>query len=820
MTLIVETAEAPGSQSGSGWRDFLAGMLNEEWVVGAWDAATGILTVDPFNELNDFRACRRPGCANPASRVDYCPPCQRRARHAGVSVEEYARTHPKVSLDARRTTRGFELCGISDEAGVRCGRAMTTRGLCPTHYDLFAKRCKQSDAALTDHRLEAFVADRVGKVVFPSVPCPIASCGRILSHSISSGLCDYHDSGLRAARRKQPALTVEDFMGSNVVLERHQLALGSLSEPLRTELLFVIQQYADRGVGRVMISKLRPFINDVAADRHTDLLECFRSHEHSVRLKGLRAVGILLLEKAHRQFEGYDSLRGDLIFLQDLPLRETQSARNPDLGGTPLDIRKLTQPWLADAFRTWLGATLEPRGAVRKCFDVCAEASQVMAARRSDAGTDPTRLSYEDMAAIIARFEQRWSAQGIKFTYSVWWELCRLARRFGVWDEIPESFAQNYAAQKRRTLRGKGDQKVESDRVTPAAVVAHLRSHTDQLDIGRPSDMYRCVLELLMETGRRPAEIATLRTDCLVQDRHGGWLLRYTAHKTGGATKELPVETPVVESIRRWERIRTERGIRSSYLFPSGRRRLQDENIPPIGERYLGKILHKFAANLPQVPGPVTDADGHPVDFDLTTVQPYDFRRAYAQRHADNGTDPDVLRQLMDHVSLSTTMGYYQVSSKRRRKAVNTLAPLAHDRHGRQVGIANGRMQLKITPVPYGDCAEPSNVAAGGTACQLRYQCAGCGFFRPNPSHIPEIEKEIMKLKSQLRIAEASDTAGYLLDAQRGLIADYEKVLTTMRERLEQLPQDQRREISTMSEVMRRARSAALAGKHIELREI
>ena len=69
-------------------------------------------------------------------------------------------------------------------------------------------------------------------------------------------------------------------MGSNVVLERHQLALGSLREPLRTELLFVIQQYADRGVGRVMISKLRPFINDIAADRHTDLLECFRSHEH------------------------------------------------------------------------------------------------------------------------------------------------------------------------------------------------------------------------------------------------------------------------------------------------------------------------------------------------------------------------------------------------------------------------------------------------------------------------------------------------------------------------------------------------------------
>lgn len=127
---------------------------------------------------------------------------------------------------------------------------------------------------------------------------------------------------------------------------------------------------------------------------------------------------------------------------------------------------------------------------------------------------------------------------------------------------------------------------------------------------------------------------------------------------------------------------------------------------------------------------------------------------------------------------------------------------------------------LKITPVPYGDCAEPSNVAAGGTACQLRYQCAGCGFFRPNPSHIPEIEKEVLKLRSQLRIAETSDTAVYLLDAQRGLIADYEKVLETMRARLEEMSPEQRLEIETMSEVSRRARSAALAGKHIELREI
>ncbi|CAH0196985.1 hypothetical protein SRABI98_01907 [Microbacterium sp. Bi98] len=820
MRSVALPNDISGTSPSEVWREFLTGLITEDWSIGAWDAETGLLTIDPFNALNDFKVCMRPGCANPAAKVDYCQTCRRRAARVGMSVEEFASSRPKIDPLAQRSSRGFTLCAIYSESGAQCGRAGTVRGLCPSHYNLLAKRCRIDGVPVSDERLVAFTDDRRGKVVHPTLPCPVASCKRVLSRALPSGLCDYHDSGFRAARRLDPLQTVENYVASDSVLERNQLALRSLTEPMRTELLFITQQYAARGIGRVMVSKLRPFINDVAESRHESLLECFLTHEHSVRLKGLRSTGILILEKARRQFEAKDPLRQDLVFLQDLPLRETRSAKNPDLTGAPLETWQIEQPWLLDAFRTWLGATLETRRTVRLCFDICVKASRVLAARRSDGGADGTRLSYEDMSAITARLDQLESADGKRAMYAVWWELCRVARQLGVWDSIPASFAQDYASQKRRSRRARADQKVESDRVTPAAVVAHMRNNTGQLDVGRHSDMYRCVLELLMETGRRPDEIVTLASDCLVQDRHGGWLLRYTAHKTGGALKELPVEAPVVESIRRWKAIRDERGIRSPLLFPTPRRRLQDENTIPMGARYLGKVLRRFALGLPPVPGAVTDLDGNTIDFDLSIVQPYDFRRAYAQRHADNGTDPDVLRQLMDHASMKVTMGYYQVSSKRRRKAVSTLAPLAHDRHGEQVGIGKGRLQLKITPVPYGDCAEPSNVAAGGTACQLRYQCAGCGFFRPNPSHIPEIEKEILKLRSQLRIAESSDTASYLLEAQRGLIADYEKVLATMRERLDQLPDAQRQEIDTMSEVMRRARSAALAGRQIELREL
>lgn len=820
MKLDALSTAMPAERVGGTWPEFVSELITDDWAIGAWDPETGFLTVDPFNTLNDFKVCMRPGCANPAARVDYCQTCQRGARASGMSIDEFARSRPKSDPLSQRSSRGFAFCEIRNEAGSRCGRAATTRGLCPSHYHALAKRCRIEGVPTSQERLDAFKADRRGKVIHPSEPCAVPSCQRVLSVQRPNCLCDYHESGFKAVRRLDPTQSVSSYIRSDSVLERNQLALRSLTDSVRNELLFVIQQYAARGLGRIIVGKLRPFINDVAKTPHTSLLECFRTHEHSIRLKGLRTTGILLREKAWRKYQRRDPLHEDLVFLQDLPLRETRSARNPDLTGDPLETWQIPQPWLLNAFRAWLGATLETRRIARTCFSICVKASRVLTARRSDGGMDGTRLDYEDMAAAIAAFDQPDLAANKKVVFAIWWELCRVARQLGVWDHIPASFAQDYASQKRRARRSSADQKVESDRVTPTAVIAHMRSHTSQLTVGRHDDMYRCVLELLMETGRRPDEIVTLSTDCLVQDRHGGWLLRYTAHKTGGATKELPVETPVVDSIRRWQAIRNERGIHSPLLFPTPRRRLQDDNTPSMGSRYLGRVLKNFARSLPPVPGPVTDADGNTIDFDLSTVQPYDFRRAYAQRHADNGTPPDVLRLLMDHASLKTTMRYYQVSSRRRRKAVSTLAPLAHDRHGTQVGIGKGRLQLKITPVPYGDCAEPSNVAAGGTACQLRYQCAGCGFFRPNPSHIPEIEKEILKLKSQLRIAESSDTASYLLEAQRGLIADYENVLATMRRRLGELPEAERQEIDTMSEVMRRARSAALAGKQIELREL
>ena len=50
--------------------------------------------------------------------------------------------------------------------------------------------------------------------------------------------------------------------------------------------------------------------------------------------------------------------------------------------------------------------------------------------------------------------------------------------------------------------------------------------------------------------------------------------------------------------------------------------------------------------------------DDTPVPFELSLITPYALRHSYAQGHADTEVPVDVPKELMDHVSMTTTMGY------------------------------------------------------------------------------------------------------------------------------------------------------------------
>jgi BMFP domain-containing protein YqiC len=205
------------------------------------------------------------------------------------------------------------------------------------------------------------------------------------------------------------------------------------------------------------------------------------------------------------------------------------------------------------------------------------------------------------------------------------------------------------------------------------------------------------------------------------------------------------------------------------------------------------------------------------VPFDRTKIHPYAFRHSYAQRHADNGTPVDVLRQLMDHRSIQTTGGYYITTADRKRSAIETIGKLAVDKSGAPAPISNATAyQLRSVAVPFGNCIEPSNVKAGGKACAIRFQCAGCGFYRPDPSYIPAIEEHINSLTADREIASAMDAAPFVVDNLDAQIRAFRNVLDVMRQALDQLDVEQREEVEQASAVLRKAR----AGVSLPLEDI
>lgn len=181
-------------------------------------------------------------------------------------------------------------------------------------------------------------------------------------------------------------------------------------------------------------------------------------------------------------------------------------------------------------------------------------------------------------------------------------------------------------------------------------------------------------------------------------------------------------------------------------------------------------VAHRaWVGSLPDLVVPVITTEAgtqvaHLVPFDKTRVFPYAYRHCYAQRHADAGVHPDVLKELMDNRLITTTQGYYRIGAERRREAVDRVTALQFDRHGNRVwraaqsllDSAHVRRAIGEVATPYGVCREPSNVAAGGHACPLRFRCLGCEHFSTDVSYLPDLQAHLADLlRSRERLMSA-----------------------------------------------------------------
>ena len=284
----------------------------------------------------------------------------------------------------------------------------------------------------------------------------------------------------------------------------------------------------------------------------------------------------------------------------------------------------------------------------------------------------------------------------------------------------------------------------EPGRDLPAAIMAQLCEQLPVLQRGPSGREIRVAVELLMDTGRRPAEILRLPLDCLTRDPDGAAVLIYDNHKRDRRERRLPISQATAAVITTQQQRVRERfpdtPLAELVLLPS-------PHANPAGAKSLsgGLLDLRHRDWVDQLPV-LRRADG--TEFDRAKIVPYAYRHTYAQRHADAGIAVDVLSQLLDHRTLEVTRRYYRVGEQRRRAAVDTVTAHSFDRHGNRLwrdahtllDSEHARYAVGDVAVPYGRCTEPSN------------------HFRTDISHLPELTTYLDDLlRTRERLAATLD---------------------------------------------------------------
>jgi len=144
------------------------------------------------------------------------------------------------------------------------------------------------------------------------------------------------------------------------------------------------------------------------------------------------------------------------------------------------------------------------------------------------------------------------------------------------------------------------------------------------------------------------------------------------------------------------------------------------------------------------------------------------------------------------------------------------------DRHGNRIwrqarallDDGHARYAVGSVAVPYGTCTEPSNVAAGGNDCPLRFRCAGFDHFRTDVSYLPDLTAYLDEvLRSRERLAAASGADQWARDAAAPSdqeIAQIRQLINRIKGDIADLTPHERDRIDEAVAVVRKHRAVSL----------
>jgi hypothetical protein len=162
------------------------------------------------------------------------------------------------------------------------------------------------------------------------------------------------------------------------------------------------------------------------------------------------------------------------------------------------------------------------------------------------------------------------------------------------------------------------------------------------------------------------------------------------------------------------------------------------------------------------------------------------------------------------------------VGEVRRRSAVDKVTTLQFDRHGTRVwrqaaelmDSEHARRAIGSVAVPFGTCAEPSNVKAGGHCCPFRFRCTGCDHFRTDVSYLPDLSAyldDLLRNRERIRAAvELDDWARTEALPSEAEISRVRNLIARIRQGVDELDTDERTRIQDAVADVRRHRTVML----------
>ncbi|MFG2546967.1 tyrosine-type recombinase/integrase [Streptomyces sp. NPDC048594] len=799
------------------WTAWLRERIEPGWRPGEWDHGAHLFSGDVDHAGTAVYRCDVAACdALTRTRRGLCARCEKTHRASSLGLKEFKATYVP---DRNRVISGERAdCRVQG-----CPRDAVLWGLCNAHGSLRHKDLRRAP----DSALEAWIERQTP--YGPSAACRVAGCR--YDARATWGLCGIHQSRWKkstAALRGRRSAPMPAWLDRQApFLNVHQFSLAPLHTVARLEMLYALQQRDERG------QKIDPVAVRQAVSHLAERVDSIATAEAGRLPSGTQANVDALLRETHRilrsafdRFEGVDPTSRDVLDLSELGVKSLRGGTTQRPLG--LDVTDIRQPWLRQSLVTWIFETKPNTTEARRGLRVSTAVSRALDARPGG-GMDPAKLVFADMNAVADTFRVLPKLDGGAMSskqrgalLSFFFKILDYNRAAGHLDGMSASFARHSS----HVIKAEEVDEDDAGKALPESVIAQLDDYVDLLGQGmthgkmtpeQVQAMARAVYGLLRDTGRRPYEIAELRTDCL-EHADGEWVLIWDNRKGRRLNRRLELERDTVETIRTWRAVRDTLDLPTGsegFLFPPAG---ENGKIRHLGPEQIAAIIRKWAGGVPVLLSEEFDRDGDRVPFDRSLIYPYAFRHSFCQRYADAGVRIEVLRELMDHKSMQTTQRYYRISHKRKREAVNVMRLQTVDRKGRSAPMASATAyEARSVAVPFGNCTEPSNVKAGGKSCPIRFQCAACPFYRPDPSYLPVIEDHIRSLKADKEMAVMMEADEFVVRNLDDQIAAFNGTVETLRKLMETMGRDERDEVEEASAVLRKVRAAQGHGGAVAL---